>query len=142
METPFEVTLEIEVDYALGSPPDDTVDPYEILQGPEVWRHTSVWMSREGPTEGMLLSSYSALYPPFTAATRRTVFFMLQFATPTVTWNGASFPAGNFWLTTDPSWANPVVIASAGEGHWFACEGELEADFRIWKAGKSEQITL
>ena len=141
MEAQFRVDVEIDVEYEVGSPPDDSVDPYMIVN-PEIVDYTSIWMTREGPSGGLVTSAMNALYPPFTNANRRTIFFILSYGTPTITWNSQAFTAGGIWLTTDPSWTNPIVISSNAEGHWFSCEGELESDYRIWKKGKEENIAL
>ncbi len=141
MENPFRVEIEVDIDFELGSPPDDTVDPYTLV-AQDVTRHSAQWNTQEGPTDGELLSSFTALYPPFTDATRRQVLMLLCYGTPTVTWNGQSLVLGNLWLTTDPHWAVPLVVSGLAEGVWFACEGELRTDFGKWKQGREEQIAL
>ena len=145
MESTFEVAIDIDVEYEVGSPPTGAFDPY-LVASPGIVHHESIWATREGPDEGDITTATTALYPNFSDVLRRQVFGVAMFGTAgtiAVTWGGVSFPVGRIWLNTDPGWAaSGVVITSAGEGAWFACEGELETDFRIMKPGSSEPFSL
>ena len=145
MEASFEVAIDIDVEYEVGSPPTENFDPY-LIASPGLVHHESIWMSQAGPDEGDITTATTAVYPNFTDTTRRQVFCLASFGTPgtiTVTWNGASFLVGRIWLNTDNAWtASGTVIASAGEGCWFACEGETEDDFRVAKPGSNESFSL
>jgi hypothetical protein len=140
METEYGVTIEVDIDFDVGSPPDATIDPWMVAD-PGVMKPTeSIWMTREGDNAGVITEATTMLYPPFTDILRRTVFFVGAFlvdATAAVTWDGVAIPVGPMWLVTDPAWAAAGVgILGLTEGTWFACEGELEADYRIVRPGE------
>ena len=146
MESPIDVTIDIALEFEIGSPPDGDLDPYQVFN-PSLMTLSSTWMSREGMNEGMLTSATTALYPPFEDANRRTIFGTYQFALggsqfPTLTWNGSVVYLNHLWILTDPSWATSMATVSLTEGSWFAIEGELESDYRIWRRGQSVDATL
>lgn len=145
MERSFDVSIEIGLEYEVGSPPDTDLDPYLVAQ-PDLTSYEESWKTREGSSEGVITSETTALYPPFTDVLRRQIFCLFNFATlgtTTIEWNAETFPVGRIFLTTDPGWdAAGVVIASPGEGSWFACEGELEEEFRQVKRGTNNPVSL
>jgi hypothetical protein len=137
MEAEFEITIDVSLEYEVGSPPDQDIDPYAVAN-PQEARFTAQWFAGEGGHgEGVVTDATSKLYPPFTDDERRTVFCLLNFATlgtTKVTWNAELFPVGRVFLTTDDGWAAAgVTLTSPGEGSWFACQGELEEDYRKWR---------
>ena len=139
----FTVRVEIDIDYEMGSPSSSVIADYDVVRDPDYAVFSSVWMTKEGPTYGECVTSMTSIYHPFTDTARRQVFCILTGSGGTITWGGAVISKGNFFLTTDNGWAaSSIAIGSVGEGQFFACEGELSTDFRVWKQGLSENIAL
>ena len=144
MESEFGVTIEVDLELDVGSPPDASIDPWSVRDDDIMPPLETIWMTREGENEGVVTEATTKLYPPFTEATRRTVFFVAAHlgtvigGVPIVTWNGVNIPVGPLWLVTDPSWSpTGVPILGLTEGSWFACEGEPENKYRIQKPGQN-----
>lgn len=160
MEQPFKVRIEFHVEYDVGSPPDEAIDPWEIAHE-DALTFESIWMSRSGPVSQVFgATAGTDLYPPFTDTARRQVFgiFMttgtevlgVGFENQIGWFNGIldnPIYIGNLLILTDDGWtandAFTAIVPIEGQGgSWFACEGELESDYRKWKQGHEENIAL
>lgn len=148
METPVKVAIEFDLEYEVGSPADDLLEVDRIGPTP-IDRWESVWMSREGLIEGFLINGQTRLYPHFTDTARRTIFAAFNQEATTgggsvvIVWGGSGWGLTHIFLVTDDGWTNPLVVGGGQDGGWwFACEGELESDYRIWKKGVPGTVTL
>lgn len=143
MESPVNVTVEIDAEFDVGSPPDDSTEPY-MVANPQLMTMSSTWMSKEGPNDGIVTSATTAFYPPFEDDDSRTCFGLIQFASGsgTIAWNGGTVYPDRLWVNTDPNWATAVTTSGLLEGAWFAVEGELESEYRVWRRGTDVDATL
>lgn len=154
MIEPVKVRIEFDIQWEVGSPPDDILEPWMLAEECFAWE--SLWNSREGLLVSFIPNGNTSLYHNFTDATRRTMFAIFCQQTDasnsgaSITWTtGFSYTLESVYIDTDSAWTSPDLelllsdVESPGGGAtWFALEGEEEDDYRKWPQGTQDNIVI